>query len=109
MTLVQSHRLLLSGNKWLVFIAIGLVIAACSPKIQQATTTQAPVQKQAPELAPKVTVIPKVAPAHIPVVSLILPFELDKVDLTSNANTANLSQSDLAVDYYQALNWLWIH
>jgi ABC-type branched-subunit amino acid transport system substrate-binding protein len=97
MTSVQSHRLRLSGNKWIVFVLIGFVLGACSPKIRP---TAKPVQKPAEVKAPEVKVIPK-APIQTPTISLILPFELDKLDLSATANRNNLSQADLAVDYYQ--------
>jgi ABC-type branched-subunit amino acid transport system substrate-binding protein len=100
MTSAQSHRLPSSGNKWIVSILIGVVLGACSPKLAPVTTPKT-VQKPVEVKAPPVTVITKAPVTHIPVVSLILPFELDKLDLTSAATRGNLSQADLAVDYYQ--------
>ncbi|EHQ25638.1 ABC transporter substrate-binding protein [Mucilaginibacter paludis] len=96
---VRSHRLQSSGNKWIVFALAGFILGACSPKIRP---TERPVPKT-PEakVPPAVKVIPKAVPVHTPVVSLILPFELDKIDFTSTANRNNLSKADLAVDYYQ--------
>jgi ABC-type branched-subunit amino acid transport system substrate-binding protein len=91
----------LSGNsKWIAFVLLSLVIAACSPKIVPVVTPPPVVQKPATP-PPIVKVVPKPVEVHIPTVSLILPFELDKLDFTSTANLGNLSQSDLALDYYQ--------
>lgn len=99
MTSVQSHRLPSSGNKWIVFAVIGFILGACSPKIRP---TERPVQK-APEAKapPVVKVTPGTVAVHTPVISLILPFELNKIDFSATANRNNLSKSDLAVDYYQ--------
>jgi hypothetical protein len=102
MTLAQSHRLPSSGNKWIAFVIIGLILGACSPKLAPVTTASRPVEKPVEvKKAPEVKVIPKPAEPHVTTVSMILPFELDKLDLTAGANLGNLSQSDLAVDYYQ--------
>ncbi|RKR85420.1 ABC-type branched-subunit amino acid transport system substrate-binding protein [Mucilaginibacter gracilis] len=99
MTLAQSHRLPSSGNKWIVFVLIGLVLGACSPKL--APVTQKPVTKPVESKTPDVKVTPKVVAVHTSTVSLILPFELNKLDLSSAATSANLSRADLAVGYYQ--------
>ncbi|MEO6521472.1 MAG: ABC transporter substrate-binding protein [Mucilaginibacter sp.] len=101
MTSAQSHRLPSSGNKWTAFILMGLILGACSPKIKPVTTYPKPVEKPAEVKAPPVKVIPKVGEAKASTISLILPFELDKLDLSSAATRGNLSQADLAVDYYQ--------
>lgn len=99
MTSAQSHRLPSSGNKWIVFVCIGLILGACSPKIRPVTKPQ--VKKPVEAKAPVVKVTPKVTAVHTPAISLILPFELNKLDLSAAATRANLSQADLAVDYYQ--------
>ena len=101
MTLAQSHRLQSSGNKWVAFILIGLVLGACSPKSIQTTTPRPPEAKPAETKKPGVILMPKVTIAHVPTVSIILPFQLDKINLAATATRDNLSQSDLAVDYYQ--------
>ncbi len=98
MTSVRSHRLQSSGNKWFVFVLIGLIISACSPKIRPTEQPAKPVtvNKPAPVNKPQPVVAPKVS-----TIALLLPFNLDQLDLSANANTANLSAANLAVDYYQ--------
>ena len=93
---VQNHRPLLSGNKWLLYLWITLVAAACSPKLQP---VQAPVKSaekpvvKAPE-QPSVKAAQKVA-----TIALLLPFELDY--LKTGYSTTALKQANIAVDYYQ--------
>jgi hypothetical protein len=101
MTSVQSHRLQSSGNKWLAVLLTGMILGACSPKIIQPTTTRPAEGKPVETKKPSVVVMPKAIAAHVPTVSMILPFQLDKINLTTAATRDNLSESDLAVDYYQ--------
>lgn len=101
MTSAQSHRLPSSGNKWPLLLLIGLIAGACSPKLAPVTTAPKPERPVEVKKTPEPKVVVKPVETRIPTVSMILPFELDKLDLGSNANLANLRQSDLAVDYYQ--------
>ena len=92
---VQNHRPLLSGNKWLLYLWITLVAAACSPKLQPVQAPVKPAEKpvvKAPQ--PPVKATPKVA-----TISLLLPFELDY--LKTGYSTTALKQANIAVDYYQ--------
>lgn len=100
MTSVRSHRLPSSGNKYIIFLLTGFILGACSPKIKP---TVKPAEKPAVvKKTPQVKVIPKAPPqVKVPTISLILPFELDKLNLTSTATRNGLSKADLAVDYYQ--------
>jgi ABC-type branched-subunit amino acid transport system substrate-binding protein len=92
---VQNHLPLLSGNKWLLYLWITLVVAACSPKVQPVQAPVKPAEKpvvKAPE--PPVKAAPKVA-----TIALLLPFELDY--LKTGYSTTALKQANIAVDYYQ--------
>ena len=92
----QNHLPLLSGNKWLLYLWITLVAAACSPKLQPVQAPVKPAEKpiaKAPETAP-IKAAPKVA-----TIALLLPFELDY--LRTGYSTAALKQANIAVDYYQ--------
>lgn len=96
MILAQNHRPPLSGNKWLIYLWITLVAAACSPKLQPVQAPVKPAEKpvaKAPETAP-VKAAPKVA-----TIALLLPFELDY--LKTGYSTTALKQANIAVDYYQ--------
>lgn len=93
---VQSLRQQLSGNNFL-FIAVLFVLSACSPK-----TTTPPVKRpDKPGELPKQEQ-PKVIELkpEIPSISLILPFNLDKVDPQS-ATLEQISKSEIALDFYQ--------
>lgn len=98
MTSVRSHRLPSSGNKRLLFILLGCILGACSPKIHptEKTTPKPVVVKPVHPVTP-----PKKETAKTSNIALILPFNLDKLDLGSTANRDNLSKADLAADYYQ--------
>jgi ABC-type branched-subunit amino acid transport system substrate-binding protein len=100
MTSAQSHRLPSSGNKWILLVWMGMILGACSPKIIP-TTAPRPVEKPAQVNTIPAATVTKPAGAHVSTISLILPFELDKLDLSSAATRGNLSQADLALDYYQ--------
>ncbi|WP_448699960.1 ABC transporter substrate-binding protein [Mucilaginibacter sp. AW1-3] len=99
MTSVRSRRLPSNGNKWIVFALAGVVLGACSPKIRP-TEKPAPkpvVVKPVQPVAP-----PKVEVAKTSTIALILPFNLDKLDLSGNTN---LNKADLAADYYQGFKF----
>lgn len=99
MTLVQNRLLLLSGNKGFIIVLTGLLFAACSPKIRP---IEIPVKHT--DTAVKKTATAKPLPpaeAPRPVISLILPFHLDQLDLSPGAGKNGLSKADLAVEYYE--------
>jgi len=95
---VRNRLQLSSGNKGFVFVLCVLFGAACSPKIR-------PVEKPAakPVVVKPVQpiVVSKPVVAKTSTIALILPFNLDQLDLSANATRDNLSKADLAADYYQ--------
>jgi hypothetical protein len=100
MTLVQNRLLQLSGNKRLLFVAIGLLLAACSPKIRPVVTPPKPVDSVVVKKPVEVKVVPPTPPPAT-LISLLLPFHLDELDLSKGAARSGLTKSDLAVEYYQ--------
>lgn len=92
----QNHRPLLSGNKWLIYLWIMLVAAACSPKLQQ---VQAPVKPAEKPVAKTPETVPVKAAPKVATIALLLPFELDY--LRTGYSTSALKQANIAVDYYQ--------
>ncbi|MES2278951.1 MAG: ABC transporter substrate-binding protein [Bacteroidota bacterium] len=101
MTLVQNRLLLLSGNKRLLFVAIGLLLAACSPKLRPMVTLPKPVDTAAVIKKPvEVKVVPP-PPPPATVISLLLPFQLDQLDLSRGAGHAGIAKADVAMEYYQ--------
>jgi len=96
---VQNHRLLSSGNKLLTFLGVAALMAACSPKIR--TTPPAPAQQAVP--IPKPVEKPAVKPAapKVYTVSMLLPFELDRLNSAAGYSSAHLQKAYIALDYYQ--------
>jgi ABC-type branched-subunit amino acid transport system substrate-binding protein len=101
MTLVQNRLPPLSGNKWLIFVITGLMLAACSPRIRPVVT---PVAKNVDTVAKQKNAEVKVLPPPQPpvaVISLILPFQLDAIDLSRGAPKSGLAKADVAIEFYQ--------
>lgn len=101
MTLVQNRLLPLSGNKWLIFVATGLLLAACSPKVRPVVTQPKTVDTPAVVVNKPVEVPAKPVSPPSTVISLLLPFGLNQIDLSKGAPKATLTKADLAMDYYQ--------
>ena len=106
MTLVQNHRLPLSGNKQLWLLAL-ILISACSPKVQPVGRTgpQKPVANTANENKPATDADNKPlfkAPASkISTIALLLPFGLDNIGSVKGYSAADLKKANIAIDYYQ--------
>jgi hypothetical protein len=96
---VRNHRPLLSGNKWLAFLFIGLVIGACSPKLRPLSKpVDVPAQK--PVEVPIVKPVVKL-PSKVSVISMLMPFGLDHLGVGASYSDITLKQANLALDYYQ--------
>lgn len=101
---VQNLRLPSSGSKWLVGVALAVIVIGCSPKTRVlrgpntgATTT--------PEKPTKTEESKRKTPEEETVVNvnniaLLLPFELDKANPHA-PSTADIKRSALALDFYQ--------
>jgi ABC-type branched-subunit amino acid transport system substrate-binding protein len=96
MTSVLNPLQRLSGNKHLIVLAFGLLISACSPKIQPKSTPSAKVPE--PE-KPKVAEVQekKFTEATI---SLLLPFKLNQINPKA-ATKAEVEKAALAIEFYQ--------
>ncbi|MDO3624924.1 ABC transporter substrate-binding protein [Mucilaginibacter sp. BT774] len=98
MTLVRNHRLLLSGNKWLLLGGI-VVLAACSPKVR---TVSAPAKISTPEAKKEAErASEKPVSTRISTISMLLPFTLDDLNAGAQYTPATLSRANLSLDYYQ--------
>jgi hypothetical protein len=98
----QNHRLPLNGNKWLLFLIIALIAAACSPKVLPVAVQ--PVKKEAekPVVAPPPKVVEvKPAPPKVSSISLLLPFSLDHLKPGANYTPESLKEADIATAYYR--------
>jgi len=98
MTSVRNHRLLLSGNKWLVLAGI-VALAACSPKVR---TVSAPARPKTPEAKKEAEkTAEKPAATRVSTISMLLPFTLDDLNAGAQYTPATLSRANLSLDYYQ--------
>lgn len=96
----QNHRLPLNGNKWLTFLIIGFVAAACSPKVAPVAVkpkknAPVPIVKNQP---PKEA---KPAEKKVSDIALLLPFGLDHLRAGSQYTTVTLKEADISLDYYR--------
>jgi len=90
----------LSGNKWLFFVGIALLAAACSPKVRPVSgpvKTETPVTKKEPEKAEE----KKAASSQTASIAMLLPFNLDNLNPGSQYNSGTLTRANLSLDYYQ--------
>lgn len=76
-----------------------MLLAACSPKVRPVVTAPKPVDTVVKKPA-EVKVIPS-QPSPTAVISLLLPFYLDELNLSKGAPKDGLSKADLALQYYQ--------
>jgi hypothetical protein len=107
MTLVQNHRLPLSGNNKLWLLAL-ILISACSPKVQPVgrTGTQRPAANTGTDKSKPVTEavtkpVIKAPVAKTSTIALLLPFSLDNVGSVKGYSAADLKKANIAIDYYQ--------
>ncbi len=100
---VPNHRLPSNGNKWVLYILTGIILSACSPKI--IPTAQPPKPVEIPNKPEQPVTPPKVELPRVATISLLLPFELDQLNLGDDATRTNLSKADLAADYYQGFKF----
>lgn len=108
----RNRRQPLSGSKAILFLSV-VFLAACSPKIrpvvqQPPAKTQEQINQEKAEAeriaeaAKPVAETPKVIKAtRTPSIALLLPFDLDHVDLSKNTSTKNLLKTNIAVDFYE--------
>ena len=91
----------LSGNRWFLFLMIGLIAAACSPKLQPVTVQ--PIKKELEKPVVKNPEKKVEAPSgpKTSTISLLLPFGLDHLAASSPYTYVSLKKANLAVDYYQ--------
>ncbi len=91
----QNHRQLLNGSKYWLAVLLGLILAACSPKVVTVVTKP----KETPKAVDKKPEKPAVKFTEA-VVSLLLPFKLNSVNLKI-ATKAEVEKSAMAIDFYQ--------
>jgi hypothetical protein len=91
-----NHRQRLSGNKIFLVLALGLLLASCSPKIQPAAAP-----KPSPG-NPEATVVKDepVVKFSEATVSLLMPFRLNEIN-PKLSTKAQMERAALAIDFYQ--------
>lgn len=101
MTSAQNRLPRLSGNRWLTFLFIGLIAAACSPKVQPvAVHPKKNEEKNIPFKTPPQNIVQPNAP-KVSTIAMLLPFGLDHLRAGSPYNTVTLKEADIALDYYR--------
>jgi hypothetical protein len=91
-----NHRQRLSGNKIFLVLAVGLLLASCSPKIQPVTAPKPSPGNPQPEVV-KEEPVAKFTEATI---SLLLPFRLNEINPKSSTK-AQMERATLAIEFYQ--------
>ncbi|RYY32202.1 MAG: amino acid ABC transporter substrate-binding protein [Sphingobacteriaceae bacterium] len=96
----------MSGNKWILFLAIGLLLWACSPKT--APVTKVPTKADDKTATKKNDKNPvenakpvRKASGRVSTVALILPLGLDHLNPGGKYSSAGLKKASLALDYYR--------
>lgn len=96
---VRNHLLLLSGNKWFLFVSIALLFAGCSPKVRPvagpAKTEKAAARKETEKATEKPSA------AKVSIISMLLPFSLDNLNAGRQFTPGTLSRANLSLDFYQ--------
>ena len=93
----QNHLQRLSGNKILITLAFGLLISACSPKIQPKSTPTPAAPEKAKERPANAPEPKKFTEATI---SMLLPFKLNQINIKAPTK-AEVEKAALAIEFYQ--------
>ncbi|MDB4926935.1 ABC transporter substrate-binding protein [Mucilaginibacter sp.] len=97
---VRNRLPLSSGNKWLLFLWITLLVAACSPKLQPVAPPVKPTETEKPVVKTEPKPVKPLPPKPV-VISLLLPFGLDHLNPGASYTDVSLKQANIALDYYQ--------
>jgi hypothetical protein len=101
---VRNRLQPLNGNRGFLLLAIALLAAACSPKLQpvsvhpQKKETEKPVVKNQPV---KEKNAEKPAGPKVSTISLLLPFDLQHLAPGASYTSVTLREADIALDYYR--------
>ncbi len=97
---VRNRLLRLSGNRWLLFLTIALVAAACSPKLQPVAEQPKEPEKAVVKKQPAAPIVKPAAP-KVSTISLLLPFGLDHLAPGESYSTVSLREADISLGYYR--------
>jgi hypothetical protein len=110
MTLVRNHRLPLSGNKYkLLILSVAFWAAACSPKTHPVVSKPQPQPVVAPPTAavtkpvakPPVKPVVKAQSQKVSSIAMLLPLNLDNLNVGGKYSKADMQKANMAVEYYQ--------
>ncbi len=96
---VRNRLLRLSGNRWLLFLTIALITAACSPKLRPVTVQPKEPEKPVVKTQP-VPIVKPTAP-KVSTISLLLPFGLDHLAPGESYTNVSLREADISLGYYR--------
>ncbi|SMO65558.1 ABC transporter substrate-binding protein [Solitalea koreensis] len=107
MTSVQNRLQPLNGNRFsrLLLLALAFFVVSCSKKVS--APTKSPVVKSETKVDSSSfedktkTAAMKRKSNPVPVISLLLPFNLNNIDVESVNNKKDLQNSSIALDFYQ--------
>jgi len=99
---VRNRLQLLSGNRWLLFLAIALIASACSPKLRPVSVQPKIKEAEKPGVKNQLVKEPeKPAGPSVSTISLLLPFDLDHLAPGASYTNVSLREADIALDYYR--------
>ena len=98
---VRSLLQPLNGSRGITILFIALLAAACSPKLRPVTLQ--PVNKEAekPVVKTQPVKIEKPAAPKVSTISLLLPFDLNRLKPGASYTPVSLREADIALDYYK--------
>jgi len=93
----------LNGNRWLLFIGIAFMAAACSPKLQPVAVHPRQKEAEKPVAAQPVKENKpiKAEGPKVSTISLLLPFDLNHLAPGASYTAVSLHEADIALDYYR--------
>jgi ABC-type branched-subunit amino acid transport system substrate-binding protein len=97
---VRNRLPRLSGNRWLLFLTIALVAAACSPKLRPVTEQPKEPEKPIVKTQPAAPTVKPAAP-KVSTISLLLPFGLDHLAPGESYTSVTLREADISLGYYR--------
>jgi len=98
---VRSRLQPLSGSRWIIFLFIALLAAACSPKLRPVAVQPVNKEPEKPIVNTPPVKIEKPAAPKVSTISLLLPFDLEHLRGGSPYTSVSLREADIALDYYR--------
>jgi hypothetical protein len=97
----RNRRLPLSGNRWITFVVIGFIAAACSPKLAPVAVRPKKSEPAKPIVKNQPVNPARPAEKKVSNIALLLPFGVDHLRAGSPYTTVTLKEADISLDYYR--------